>query len=349
MLIQKAAYRLEKNWPSRILLIHLAFIGDVILATPVVRALKTAYPDATITMLTVPVTAEVAAMNPYVDDVIIYDKCGKDKGLLAMWKMARRLKQQRFDLAICMNFAVRGAMLSWLAGIPRRLGYDAQHAGWFLTDVQSSRRDSIKHERLNHLEILRPLRLRKKCQDTSLELTLPMEAGDSLRQKLETYMIPSNYMIICPCGNNKKRELPVETVAEVIKALQKKIPVYLIGGNREACILQKMAQRAGLNEKNVLAGVLNLQELAIFIQSAEFMLTVDTGPLHIAQAVKCPVVAVFGPADPIVWGPCGAKDIVIYHPLDCSPCWNKGTCEVNECIRQITADEILQALDRLSK
>ena len=91
---------------ERILVIDLAFIGDVILATPTMRALKEAYPAARITMLTVPLTADVAGMDPYVDEVMVYDKRGKDRGLFGMWRVARRLKEKRFDLAVCMNFAV---------------------------------------------------------------------------------------------------------------------------------------------------------------------------------------------------------------------------------------------------
>lgn len=144
---------------KNILVIDLAFIGDVVLATPVVRTLHEAYPEARLTMLTVPLTESVAAMNPYVDEVLVYDKKGRQKGFLGMLCMARQIKKHRFDLAVCLNFAVRGAVVARLAGIPARLGYDAQHASHFLTHVASARRPAIQHEAVNHLGVLLPLDL----------------------------------------------------------------------------------------------------------------------------------------------------------------------------------------------
>ena len=164
--------------PENILLIDLAFIGDVLLATPVTRALKEAYPGARLTMLTVPLTTGIAAMNPYVDAVLPYDKHGRHKGLFGMLTMGRELKKHHFDMAVCMNFAVRGAVVAWLAGIPVRVGYDAQHAGLFLTHVSTASRDVIQHETSNHLQVLRPLGIH--TEDTSLALSV----SDAVQQSL---------------------------------------------------------------------------------------------------------------------------------------------------------------------
>ena len=89
---------------KKILVIDLAFIGDVILATPTMRALKVHFPNASLTMLTIPLTAEIAAMNPYVDEVLVYDKRGRDKGFFGMWRAARRLAPIFIDLAVTKKF-----------------------------------------------------------------------------------------------------------------------------------------------------------------------------------------------------------------------------------------------------
>ena len=141
---------------KKILIIDLAFIGDVILAGPLTRAVRQRWPQAEIAMLTVPLTKPVAEMLPAIDKAIAYDKKGVHQGLGGMWKMAGELRREHFDVAICMNFALRGAVVARLAGIPYRLGYDAQHAGWFLTWAASHIRDGIKHETKNHLEVLKP-------------------------------------------------------------------------------------------------------------------------------------------------------------------------------------------------
>lgn len=333
---------------KKILVIDLAFIGDVILATPTMRALKAHFPNASLTMLTIPLTAEIAAMNPYVDEVLVYDKRGRDKGFFGMWRTARRLAPMGFDLAVSMNFALRGAVVARLAGIPKRLGYDAQHAGWFLTMVASHRRDGIKHETLNHLEILRPLRIDENNIDASLSMQVPESARESLAEKEGARHIPQDgYIVLCPIGSYVRKNLSLATAAHIVRHFSQRKPIFLIGSAAEAKQLEEIARLASLSPNNVLAGALTLPELAAFLENASCLITVDTGPLHIAQAVGCRTVAVFGPTDPVVWGPRGEKDAVLYHKTDCSPCWGKGKCEKRMvCIEGTTAREIIQAAER---
>ena len=330
---------------KKILVVDLAFIGDVILATPTLRALKEAYPAARITMLTVPLTAEVAAMDPFVDEVLVYDKRGRDKGFFGMFSVAKRLKPMGFDLSVCMNFAVRGAVVAWLAGIPHRLGYDAQHAGLFLTIKASPVREGIKHESLNHLEVLRPLGL--ATADASLKLVVPAAARQSLAAKRQRYEIPEKgYLALCPFGSYAKKNLSLGTAAHLVRHWSQRRAVYLIGGSAERAGLERIAQTAGLPLTQVLAGTLTLPELAAFLAAADCLVTVDTGPLHVAQAVGCRTVAVFGPTDPVAWGPRGEHDVVLYRKMDCSPCWGKGDCKENICIGSVTAMEILRAVEQ---
>lgn len=334
---------------KKILVIDLAFIGDVILATPVLRSLKENYPDAAITMLTVPLTAEIARLNPYVDSVIPYDKKAAHKGVCGMLKIASILRREKFDMAVCMNFALRGAVVAWLARIPVRVGYDAQHAGFFLTHVASSVRPEIQHERLNHLQVLTALKVAPSA-DTSLEVEVPLAAAQSMQEKVGLGSARKPTLAICPYGSYWKKNLPEDTLRELIRDFQADYDVYLVGDKKAAGRFAQLAVDTGLPARNLLAGTLSLTELAAFLQQVDCLLTVDTGPQHLAQAAGCPVVALFGPTDPRVWGPVAQEDITLYHACACSPCWGKGDCAQNTCMLSLEKASIVQAVkERMDK
>ena len=335
---------------KKILIIDLAFIGDVILAGPLTMAVRRRWPRAKIAMLTVPVTADVAEMLPAVDRVLVYDKKGSHQGFGGMWQMARELRRERFELAVCVNFALRGAAVAWLAGIPYRLGYDAQHAGWFLTWAASHIRDGIKHESLNHLEVLKPWGIDDKSLDEEalqLRLVPGRDAEASFEAKAEKWQMPGEYYVMCPIGSYDRKNLPLPLAVQLIRQLDEKKPVYLIGGRGEKAALSAMARAGHIGEDRVLAGSLSLQELAVFLQRAAALVSVDTGPMHIAQAVQCPTVAVFGPTLPAVWGPQNSNSRTVYLAEDCSPCWGKGECNGSRCMERIKANMVLEALNSI--
>ena len=329
--------------PKKIVVIDLAFIGDVVLATPVLRSLRERYPNAYIAMLTVPLTGEIARMNPYVDEVLVYDKRNVHKGIGGMFRVAAILRQHRFDMAVCMNFAVRGAVVAWLARIPVRAGYDAQHAGWFLTHVTSSIRPCIQQERLNHLEVLKALAI-QPAVDNSLELHVPIGAIQSMHKKVSRSQKQRPLLAICPYGSYQRKDIPEDTLQELLVVLLADYEVYLLGDKKAEEKFWQLAKTTGMSRDHLLAGTLTLTELAAFLQETDCLLSVDTGPQHIAQAVGCPVVALFGPTDPRVWGPAASADIVLYDACDCSPCWGKGECRENICMQNLEARAIEAAI-----
>lgn len=329
----------DREAVKRILIINLAFIGDVLLSTPVARALRHAYPDAVIDMLVVPLAAPIARGNPYVDDVLEYDKRGRHKKIGALWRLIAAIRTRRYDLAVCTNFAPRGAMLAWAGGIPRRVGYDAQHAGLFLTDRVSPRRPLIRHEAENYLDVLKPLGI--TTDDTSLALAVNPADAAALAAKV-AFDEARPVVAVCPVGSYRQKSWPAASFGALIRRLKPHADVYVVGAKGEADRLEEVNAASG-GLATVLAGTLTLGELTALLARARLLVSVDTGPMHIASAVGTPVVALFGPTDPRVWGPRGPRDVILHSPVDCGPCWGRTVCDDHRCMNLLDADRVAAA------
>lgn len=328
---------------KRILIINLAFIGDVLLSTPVARALRQTYPGAVIDMLVIPLAAPIARGNPYIDGVLEYDKRGKHKKARELWGLVRQLRCRRYDLAVSTNFALRGAVLAWMSGIRYRAGYAAQHAGWFLTHTASRHRPVVRHEAENHLDVLKPLGI--FTDDTSLAFKVDPVDVMSLQNKVKRDMAKP-LAVICPVGSYRQKSWTTAGVAEFIGAIAPSAECFLIGARSDAAELAEINAAAG-DLAGMLPGTLTLGELAAFLAEAKFLLTVDTGPLHIANAVGTPVIALFGPTDPVKWGPRGPRDIVFEKSVECRPCWGRTGCDDNRCLNTLESGDVIAAARRL--
>ncbi|HYH04381.1 MAG TPA: glycosyltransferase family 9 protein, partial [Bacillota bacterium] len=313
------------------------------LATPVCRGLKETYPDAEIDMLVVPLTEPIAAGNPYINRVVVYDKRGRHKRLKELWKLIKRLRIEKYDLSLSMNFAVRGAMIAWASGIKRRIGYNRQNSGWFLTDIADASRDQVRHETENHLAILKPLNI--TVSDTSLAFRIQAKDSIGLSRKVVFSGLPA--LAICPFGSYPRKSWSVTAYSELLRNLADSYQCFLIGAAPDRVGLEKIATESG-TEVTVLAGELTLGELAAFLCEIKLLITVDTGPMHLANAVGTPVVALFGPTDPHIWGPRGKHDRVLYGAVNCAPCWGKGECLEHHCMTEIKVSDVLKAVNEVN-
>ncbi len=330
----------DRQSVRRILIINLAFIGDVLLSTPVARALHMAFPAAAIDMMVIPLTAPIARGNPYINDVIEYDKRGQHKKIGELIKLIGQVRARRYDLAVTTNFATRGAMLAWVSGIPVRVGYDAQRAGWFLTHTADSRRETVRHEAENYLDVLKPLGI--TTDDTSLVLDIDPRDAAALGGKVGRS--PGiKLLLICPAGSYPQKSWTLEGYAALVRAFAPVADCCLIGGKAEGPLLVAI-NRAADGLAQVLPGTLTLGELAALVKEADLLVTVDTAPLHIAQAVGTPVVALFGPTDPRVWGPRGLRDIVLQAPAECSPCWGRTACRDHKCLDSLAVGRVIKTV-----
>jgi lipopolysaccharide heptosyltransferase II len=322
---------------QKILYINLAFLGDIILSTPTLRALRHKFPAAAIHMLVTPWAEPAAAGNPYIDRIHRYDKRGRHRNLKNLWELVKNLRKEKYDLVICANFAVRGAMLAKVLGVRYRIGYDAQHAGIFLTHAVPAERTAIKHETENQLAVLKPLEI--ECSDFSLSFKHNPLDVENMHKKFN-FDSKKRRIAVCPYGRHPLNSWTLEGYVEIVKRLSLVADCYLFGGKAEKERLEEINTKAGMPAQ-VLAGVLTIGELAAFLAECDLLITVDTGPMHLGGAVGIPILALFGRSDPRIWGPRGKYDKIVQTDLECVPCVTPRECLHHSCMKRITADAVI--------
>jgi len=326
-----------KNY-SNILLIKPGAVGDLLQLTPAIRALAVKYPEARITLLLG--SAAAATMfhhNPHISETIVFDRKGAHRSLSGFLRLWNRIRAARYDLVV--NFQ-RSNFKTWLlasAALPCRLL------------VYRKARGRTVHAVVNHLETLAPLGITLELCDLSLELTYgPAEQSFADSLFLEAGLSGKILIALNPGASNRIKCWSPERFATLANLLVSELDagIVLVGGANERDLAEGIL--AGMSSKPLdLIGKTSLLQLGAVLDRCDVLVSGDTGPLHLATAVKTPVVALFGAIDPFRTGPVGEGHRVIRHDeLSCVPCVAKScTNEIDlECMERITAAEVFETV-----
>ncbi|HID95817.1 MAG TPA: lipopolysaccharide heptosyltransferase II [Candidatus Latescibacteria bacterium] len=333
---------------NKILIIQTAFIGDLILTTPLIRAAKRGFPKAWLSVLTIPRTAELLEGNPSVDEVLVYDKRGRDKGSRAFLKMVRGLRSGTFDLALIPHRSLRSALLPFLAGIPRRIGFDRSAGSFLFTKTIPYRMDVHQIER--NLDLISALGV--KINDRLPEVYPDRHDQGVVRRFLSANGIsPSDRIVAIAPGSvwPTKRWLP-ERFAELADRLigEQGVKVLLIGGGSDIELCSSIAAMMRFGAV-LTAGKMSLRQSAALLSRSSLLLCNDSAPMHLAVAVRTPVVAIFGPTSPSFgFAPYDSNSLVIQSDLECRPCGIHGgkRCPKGhfECMKRIHPEQVLKEI-----
>ena len=327
-----------------ILIIKLRHIGDVLLSTPVLRALREAYPDARLTMLVNRGTEEILAHNPDVNEVVCLEKGSWD----AQWRFVQSLRRRAFDCVIDLTDGDRSAVISLATGAPMRVGFNAEHR-WrgLLYSAVAAPRPTDQHRVEYDLCALRHLGLDPKPGTPVLYVSHAENVA------VETWLRESGLtsstnapplLWLQPGARYSLKVWPHERFVELADRLTDRFScrVLLGGDQREREIAEQIARNMREPPK-VVAGKLSLLQFAALVKRCALFVGNDGGAMHIAAAMGTPVVALFGPTYPRRWGPRGVPSQVIYKGLDCRACYHP-TCLRGDdsCMQQITVDEVFE-------
>jgi len=308
------------NKPLHILVVRTDRIGDVVLTTAAVRALRKNFPDARIAMMVAPGTRELVEGNPDLDEIIIHDRGGEHKGIIGLWKQAFNLRSKKFDWAIIFHTKRWTNLFCFLAGIPRRTGYCNEKYGFLLTDrVVDDREAGIKHEAEYCLDILNSIGVPAPLSEMQCVIPVRKEFDEWADQWLAKQGIPQKSLIIVnPSASDPGRQWPAERFGEVIKMLQTRNigPIVVIG--KKDCPAAQRVFKAVTPGVLDLTGQTSIGQLIALMRKSRMLISNDTGPVHIAAALKTPVVSIFTRNEPGInperWRPLGEMVRIVVTP-----------------------------------
>jgi heptosyltransferase-2 len=332
--------------PKRILIVQTAFLGDVILSTPLIKALVEIFPGSLVSFLLIPETRSVLDNNPQLSQILVYDK-RKKKGVGGFLNILGQIKSHRFDLAVIPHRSLRSALLVYLAGVPQRVGFD-RSAGSFLFTRKVAYRPDI-HEVDRNLSLISGFG--PSSIDRSPELFPSPNDLSYVRARLVESGIgeEDNIAAVAPGSVWATKRWPQQRFAEVsdLLASRAKMKVVLLGSDDDRALCQEIA---GLMREKaaVLAGRLSILQTAAAISFSRVVISNDSAPVHMASAMKKPVVAIFGSTVPeFGFAPYGVNHVIVQRKLDCRPCGNHGKTgcpqEHFKCMKEITASQVFEA------
>lgn len=342
---------LLKDSPKARILIRAAnWIGDAVMTTPVVRALRKNYPRAHITLLAKPWVIPVYENNPYLDEIMVYDNGGRHTRGMGTLRLARDIRDRGFHLAILMQNAFEAALLAFLAKIPERVGYNTDARTLLLN--RSVRLDpALKKKHLidYYIGILEGAGLKSdgRTQDLFISDRDSHLAEQLLHEKGLGRGKPVMGINPGATGGTAKRWFP-ERYAELCRLLagryQTKILVF--GGPADHDLGERISALAPGACVNM-AGQTGLARAFALIRSCDLFVTNDSGLMHAAAALDIPQVALIGSTDPVATAPSSDRSVMVRVPVPCSPCLKKDCPNDHQCMDLIRVDRVFQICQTL--
>lgn len=360
-----AACRTEAaaRWKNarRVLAVRLDNLGDVLMTTPALAALKEALPHSHLALATSPGAVAVAPHLPFVDEVIgvrapwVRHPAGKapdDPGLLAA-----ELAQRRFDAAVVFTTytqsALPAALLAMLAGIPLRLAHARENPYALLTDwLPDPEPALVRHEVDRQLALVAAVGC--ATDDTRLRFALRADDEAAVRERLAAAGVDADrpYLVVHPGATAPSRRYPPERFGAAVRLIAQRLPLPAVftGGADEAALVETARAHAGSDARTVsLAGRLSLGELGALIGRSALLIANNSGPAHIAAALRTPVVDLYALTNP-QHTPWRTPARVLSHDVPCRNCF-KSVCPEGHhaCLRGVAAPQVaLAALELLT-
>jgi lipopolysaccharide heptosyltransferase II len=331
----------------KILIVTKNWIGDVLFQMPAVEAIRVCYPEAEIACVAPKRCREILEANPAVNRVILFDEKKEQRSIWEKLRFVFQLRQERWDQAYLFHRSRTRALLAALGGVKERIGY-ARGRSWFLTKAVPEPKIPMHHaDYFLHLlaETGIPCRL-----GSPYRFYYSPKAEESARGILQKHhLLPKSFACFHLGANWEPKRWPPLHFAQLAQRIHQRwgLEIAVTGSNRDLSLAEEMKKDVGGFQLISLVEKTSLEELGAVYKDAAFVVTGDSGPMHIASGVGTPVVALFGPTDPNLTGPRGAGDQIVLHyvPQGYRVPWYGKTLPKEGWLSFIQPEEVIKAIE----
>ncbi len=331
--------------PKKILVRMPNWIGDLVMATPVLADLRKAFPNASITAMCKKPSSELLERDTSIDELFSFTRPSNTfvSRRQDLRNIIGKIEEGKYDTGILLTHSFSSAWWFWQGQVKRRIGYSDHFRRLLLTDPLAFSKEK-EHEVISYKRVLSPLGI--LLSDTAPKLFVdPEEVKKSKTLLYQRGYVEGKKLVGINPGAiyGAAKCWPPERFRALAMRLLLKRDVYIVffGDMSHAELIKKITR--GLPERAIdLAGITNLRELAAIIKDCNVLVTNDSGPMHIGAALDVPLVALFGSTDAELTGPYGKQESVIHKHVKCSPCFQR-VCPIDfPCMKEIDVDEVVQ-------
>ncbi len=343
------------NRLKRVLVAKLRHHGDVLLSSPLFSILKTSYPHLEIDAYLYKETLPLLEGHFAISQFLLYDRKWKKLPLVSRLfyevKLLKTIRKRKYDLVINLTEGDRGALACRFSKALYSIGFDPEKKGMFgkkkcYTHI-IKHTPKPRHTVEKHLDALRCLGIYPKVEERSLFFHIPEESKKKIESLLlEKGVSPYRFVQVHPVSRWMFKTLPIETVVQVIRCLQKRKEVVVLTASSDPEEMEMNRKIRALAPGTIdLSGQMSLKEFGALIAMSKLLISIDSLPIHLASALKKKTVAIFGPTCEVNWSPYQNKKArIVKGDFSCRPCYQSGCggSFKSDCLERLSPDQILR-------
>ncbi|HBG93297.1 MAG TPA: lipopolysaccharide heptosyltransferase II [Nitrospiraceae bacterium] len=320
----------------KILVIKPSSLGDIVHSLPFLNVLRDSFPKAEIHWIIARGLEGLLEGHPMINKLWIINKDdwkrikGAGATIKELRSLFKSLKAERYDIVIDLQGLLRSGILAKATGAPVRIGFKEAREGSRIFYTHTVKAGKDVHAVDRYLEMAKFL----GCDTSEVKFPFPLSFTSQLSPF--SFQLPDKYAVIVPGARWETKRWHPERFGELASMLS--IRSVIVGGESDIDIAGIVVKNSGSNAVSIV-GKTNLKELIEIMRNARFVVTNDSGPMHIAAALNVPVFAIFGPTNPLRTGPYGKSHVIIRKGLECSPCYRK-KCKGIKCMEMTGAKEV---------